>query len=104
MYNYSIEIPSLDESRMALASARQDKLLKPIGALGALETISVRLAGIISDQSRDISKTAIAVFAADNNIHDENVSPVPQAVTAAQSVNMIKGTTRYCVIQQHDNE
>ncbi len=101
MYNYTIEIPPLDEARMALAAKRQDKLLKPIGALGELEAISIRLAGIHSNLARDINKTAVAVFAADNNIHDENISPVPQAVTASQSVNMIRGITGISVLTRH---
>ncbi len=101
MTSYSVEIPPLDEARMAAASKRQDKLLKPIGSLGVLETISVRLAGIRSGEARDLSKTAVVVFAADNNIHDESISPVPQIVTLSQSENMVRGIAGISVLTRH---
>ncbi len=99
--NYSVEISPLDEERMTAAAKRQDKLLKPIGALGALETISIRLAGIREGGAPSLSKTAVAVFAADNNIHDEDISPVPQAVTASQSISMVRGIAGISVLTRH---
>jgi nicotinate-nucleotide--dimethylbenzimidazole phosphoribosyltransferase len=39
-------IRPLDEAAMSAARAHQDRLTKPRGALGVLEELSVRLAGI----------------------------------------------------------
>ena len=75
------------------ARERVDSLVKPIGSLGQLEEYAVQLAGIFGKTSLPTMKKAIAVFAADNGVWDEGISPVPQSVTAMQAVNMTKGIT-----------
>ena len=57
-----------DSAAKAAAKERQSKLAKPPGSLGALEEISVRLAGITGSVCNRIEKTRIVVFAADNGI------------------------------------
>jgi nicotinate-nucleotide--dimethylbenzimidazole phosphoribosyltransferase len=82
-------------SKAAQASARQyiDSLVKPIGSLGALEAYAIRLSGIFGTTRLPALKKAVAVFAADNGVWDEGITPVPQSVTAMQAVNMTKGIT-----------
>jgi len=82
-------------STMAADKARErvDGLVKPIGSLGRLEDYAVRLAAIFGKTNLPPLKKAIAVFAADNGVWDEGISPVPQSVTAMQAVNMTKGVT-----------
>ena len=55
-----------DSAAKAAAKERQSKLAKPPGSLGALEEISVRLAGITGRVCNRIEKTRIVVFAADS--------------------------------------
>jgi len=80
-------------SAAARARERVDSLVKPIGSLGRLEDYAVKLAAIFGKTNLPPLKKAIAVFAADNGVWDEGISPVPQSVTATQSVNMTKGIT-----------
>ena len=82
-----------DSAAKAAAKERQSKLAKPPGSLGALEEISVRLAGITGRVCNRIEKTRIVVFAADNGIVAEGVASTPQSVTLAQAINMTRGKT-----------
>jgi len=82
-----------DSAAKAAAKERQSKLAKPPGSLGALEEISVRLAGITGRVCNRIEKTRIVVFAADNGIVAEGVASTPQCVTLAQAINMTRGKT-----------
>ncbi|MGI6449963.1 MAG: nicotinate-nucleotide--dimethylbenzimidazole phosphoribosyltransferase [Desulfitobacteriia bacterium] len=69
-----------------------DNLLKPIGSLGKLEEIAVRIASITGQvKSNPLAKKAVVVFASDNGICEEGVSSAPAAVTAIQFLNMTKG-------------
>ncbi len=88
-----INIKQISAAAADKARERVDGLVKPIGSLGMLEKYAVRLAGIFGKTSLPTLKKAIAVFAADNGVWDEGISPVPQSVTAMQAVNMTKGIT-----------
>jgi nicotinate-nucleotide--dimethylbenzimidazole phosphoribosyltransferase len=80
------------------ARERVDGMVKPIGSLGQLENYAVKLAAIFGKTSLPPLKKAVAVFAADNGVWDEGISPVPQSVTATQAVNMTRGLTGVCVL------
>lgn len=88
-----MNIKHISEAAAGKARERVDGLVKPIGSLGQLEDYAVRLAGIFGKTTLPPLKKAIAVFAADNGVWDEGISPVPQSVTAMQAVNMTKGIT-----------
>src|SRR4051812_30289675 len=77
---------------MAEASSRQDQLTKPRGALGVLEDVSVRLAGIAATCPPPVPvAAAVAVFAADHGVHAQRVTPWPQEVTAQMVGNFLAG-------------
>ena len=82
----------LDAAAMAEARARQDRLTKPRGALGRLESLSVQLAGIagVCPPPRP-APAAVAVFAADHGVVAEGVTPWPQDVTAQMVANFVSG-------------
>src|SRR3954452_18511620 len=81
-----------DPHAAADARARQDTLTKPRGALGALEDVSVRLAGITGTCPPPVPATpAVAVFAADHGVHARGVTPWPQEVTAQMVANFLAG-------------
>jgi nicotinate-nucleotide--dimethylbenzimidazole phosphoribosyltransferase len=76
-------IPPLDADAMARARARQDALLKPRGALGALEPLAIRLAGMTGRLDGLPARRASLLFAADHGIASAHpVSTVPDAITA----------------------
>lgn len=82
----------LDETAMAEARARQDRLTKPRGALGRLEDLSVQLAGIAGVCPPPLpAPAAVAVFAADHGVVAEGVTPWPQEVTAQMVANFVSG-------------
>lgn len=78
---------------MAAARDYIDSLAKPIGALGELETIVIHLAGIFGRIPANIDRRRMLVFCADNGVHAQGISPVPQSVTRVQGINIAKGLT-----------
>jgi len=82
----------LAAAAMAEASARQDRLTKPRGALGRLEGLSVQLAGIAGVCPPPVpAPAAVVVFAADHGVVAEGVTPWPQEVTAQMVANFVSG-------------
>jgi nicotinate-nucleotide--dimethylbenzimidazole phosphoribosyltransferase len=81
-----------DGAAMAAARERQDRMTKPRGSLGALEDVSVRLAGLAGSCPPPLPEPAcVAVFAADHGVHAQGVSPWPQEVTAQMVANFLAG-------------
>ncbi|MBI4941008.1 MAG: nicotinate-nucleotide--dimethylbenzimidazole phosphoribosyltransferase [Actinobacteria bacterium] len=82
----------LDVEATRLARERQDRLTKPRGALGVLEDVSVRLAGLAGVCPPPMPEpAAVAVFAADHGVHAQGVTPWPQEVTAQMVANFVAG-------------
>jgi nicotinate-nucleotide--dimethylbenzimidazole phosphoribosyltransferase len=85
-------IRPLDEAAMNAARAHQDRLTKPRGALGVLEELSVRLAGLAGACPPPMPEpAAVAVFAADHGVHAQGVTPWPQEVTGQMVGNFLAG-------------
>lgn len=55
--------------------------LKPVGSLGKLEDIAIRLAGIYGLPMPEINSKAIIMMAADNGVYEEGISSFPQEIT-----------------------
>ena len=94
-------VEGLDSETMEKARARMDSLAKPIGSLGELEETAIRLAGITKSLQPELSKKAMVVFAADNGIWEEGISPIPQEVTLTQTVNMTKNLAGINVLSRY---
>src|SRR5689334_708700 len=85
-------IRPLDEAAMTAAREHQDRLTKPRGALGALEELSVRVAGVTGVFPPPMPEpAAVAVFAADHGVHAQGVTPWPQEVTGQMVLNFLAG-------------
>lgn len=91
-------ITPLDKDAMEKAKLRVDSLAKPLGSLGELESISVRISGITSKIINETDKKCIIIMSADNGVVEEGVASAPQYVTLAQTKNFIKGKTGVCSI------
>ncbi|BDF59374.1 nicotinate-nucleotide--dimethylbenzimidazole phosphoribosyltransferase [Christensenellaceae bacterium] len=85
------DILPLYEDSMIAARQRIDSLSKPLGSLGKLEEYAVQLAGIRGYMGGTLQKRCVLVFAADNGIYEEGITPVPQDVTPMQTVNIANG-------------
>ncbi|GIJ34863.1 nicotinate-nucleotide--dimethylbenzimidazole phosphoribosyltransferase [Micromonospora sediminimaris] len=85
-------IGPLDESAMTAARQLQARLTKPAGSLGALEELSVRLAGLAGSCPPPVpDRAAVAIFAGDHGVHAQRVSPWPQEVTGQMVANFLAG-------------
>ena len=85
-------IAPLDPDAMAAARALHARLTKPAGSLGALEALSVQLAGLAAACPPPLPEpAAVAVFAGDHGVHARGVTPWPQEVTAQMVANFLAG-------------
>jgi nicotinate-nucleotide--dimethylbenzimidazole phosphoribosyltransferase len=80
-----------DRDAMTAASAHVDRLTKPPGSLGRLESIAIRLAGIRGHVVTDIERPVVIVFAADHGVAARGVSAYPSEVTAQMVANFAAG-------------
>ncbi len=92
------KITPLNDQAMRDARSRVDSLSKPLGSLGKLEDYAVQLAGIRGVLGGSLAKRAVFVFAADNGIYEEGITPVPQEVTPMQTLNIANGIAGVSVL------
>lgn len=85
-------------SREAMEAARKkwDSVGKPLGSLGLLEDMVVRMAGVFGSESFDISHKAVAIMCADNGVVAEGVTQTGQEVTAIVAANMARRQSCVC--------
>ena len=95
------EIVPLDEGAMAAARARQDQLTKPLGSLGRLEDLSIKLAGIFGQATPSIRRKTVILAAGDHGVVAEGVSAYPQDVTPAMVMNFLGGGAAINVLAKH---
>ena len=66
-------------------------LAKPVGALGRLEELAVRIGVIQNRQDPRVDRVRAYVFAGDHGLNAEGVSAYPSAVTAAMVATFLAG-------------
>lgn len=96
-------IDPLDRESMIAAQARLNSLTKPLGSLGKLEEIVVRLAGINGSASPRVDNKATVIMCADNGVVEEGVSSCPKSVTASVTCNFTRGITGINVFSKLTN-
>ncbi|MEG1998133.1 MAG: nicotinate-nucleotide--dimethylbenzimidazole phosphoribosyltransferase, partial [Clostridiales bacterium] len=77
----SAAIKPLDQQAMENARQYQDTLVKPAGSLGALERISIQMAGITGQVKNTLSHKAHYLLGADNGVYAEGIAAAPQEFT-----------------------
>lgn len=86
----------------AEAARLHERLAKPRGALGRLEALGVRLAGMAGVCPPPVPEPAVvAVFAGDHGVVAEGVTPWPQAVTAQMVAAFAGGRAAVNVLAGH---
>jgi nicotinate-nucleotide--dimethylbenzimidazole phosphoribosyltransferase len=89
----------VDHTAAVEAAALSDRLTKPRGALGRLETLGAQLAGIAGISPPPVpAPAAVAVFAADHGVVAEGVTPWPSEVTAQMVANFCAGGAAISVL------
>jgi nicotinate-nucleotide--dimethylbenzimidazole phosphoribosyltransferase len=91
MWKWNVEVRELDAQVMEEARARWDQLTKPLGALGKLEEIGIRLAGIQGKLFPEVTKRAVVVMCGDHGVTAEGVSAYPSEVTGLMMANFSNG-------------
>jgi nicotinate-nucleotide--dimethylbenzimidazole phosphoribosyltransferase len=94
-------IEPVDKGAMESARKRQDELTKPRDSLGALEELSVKIAGIRRSPLPSLENKAIVVMAADHGVVAEGVSAYPQEVTRQMVANFLSGHAAINVLAGH---
>jgi len=92
------KIEKRNEEAMEKARERLDSLAKPIGSLGELEEIVIKMAGITGRVHNKIHKKNIVIMCSDNGIWEEGISNCPKELTANITKNFVKGITGVCVL------
>lgn len=74
-------IKPLDTTAMEQARERQNQLVKPMGSLGQLEEMSIRIAGITGQVKNSAARRILYLFGGDNGVYAEGISGSPQSFT-----------------------
>ena len=85
-----------DEAARTAAHAHWASLAKPLGGLGALETMLEDAAALTGSAQLDFSKRAVLVLCADNGVVAQGVSQTDQSVTRAVAENLAARRTSVC--------
>lgn len=94
-------IRGADKEALEAARKHNDNLVKPLGSLGKLEDMGIKLAGITGKVKNDVDKKCTIVMVADNGICAEGVAGSPQDITLMQAINMTLGKCGVGVLSKH---
>lgn len=94
-------IGPVSESLLAAATSKIDDKTKPLGALGRIETLAIRMSLIQKTLNPEINRKNLFVFAGDHGITEEGVSAYPAEVTAQMVDNFLNGGAAINVLCRH---
>jgi len=96
-------VKPLDKTAMDEARARWDNIAKPVGSLGILEDITVKLAGISSSSDVRLDKRAVIVMCADNGVLAQGVAQTPGEITAVMAGFIAEKRSSVCIMAKKAN-
>ncbi len=94
-------IRPVKESLRPAAQSKIDDKAKPLGALGTLEDLAVRMSMIQESLAPRIRHKSLFVFAADHGVAEEGVSAYPAEVTGQMVKNFLAGGAAINVLCRH---
>lgn len=95
------QLKPVDEKLHPAAQNKIDNKTKPLGALGTVEELAVKMSLIQKDLNPIIKRKALIVFAADHGISEEGVSAFPSEVTFQMVQNFLNGGAAINVFCRH---
>jgi len=94
-------ITAIDTEMQPAARHKIDNKTKPLGALGRLEDLAVRMSLIQQTLAPRGDHKSLFVFAADHGVTEEGVSAYPSEVTAQMVANFLNGGAAINVLCRH---
>lgn len=94
-------IVPVGDSLRPSAQEKIDQKTKPLGALGTLEELAVRISLIQGRLDPCLDRKALLVFAADHGVAEEGVSAYPAEVTRQMVLNFLDGGAAINVLCRH---
>ena len=94
-------LPEENQTAVAEATARQNQLTKPPGALGRLEDIALFMAGWQGQAKPTINQAQALVFAGNHGICAQGVNVFPQDVTVQMVANFENGGAAINQLARH---
>lgn len=101
-YDIVHNISATDKKIQKKAKERIDSLAKPLGSLGKLEDIAIKVTGITKEMKNSFEKKCVLIFCSDNGVFEEGIASTPQYLTIAQSINFTKGLSGVGVIAKQN--
>ena len=92
------EIQPIDRSAYDACIARFDRVAKPVGSLGLMETLLAQISAITGSAELDLSKKCVLVFCADNGVTSQRVSQSGSEVTTAIAHMLADRTSGVCTM------
>ncbi len=86
-----IHIHHPDQALLGALRAKVDGKTKPLGALGKLETLALKIGVVQQTLQPQLVRPVILVFAGDHGVVAEGVTPYPQEVTYQMVLNFLGG-------------
>lgn len=94
-------IKPLDAMAMEKCQVRLDNLTKPLGSLHALEHLARQLSGITCNSRPRTLKKSIIIMAGDHGVAAEEISALPQAITANRIHHFSQGSAAINIFADH---
>jgi nicotinate-nucleotide--dimethylbenzimidazole phosphoribosyltransferase len=95
------KIGELDREAQKKARQRQENLIKPMGSLGMLEDVAVKISGITGEVMPWLEKKTVITIAGDHGVARDGVSAASQDVTPQMVRGFLNGGAAINVLTRH---